>query len=241
VTAAVAVAVAAPAGLALGLLLDALALRLAAPGHVPAVPAVPGVRAVPDAGGVPAVPAVPAGRWRRPGVAVLTAALLAAVVAVHHASAPDLALGAVLVALLVPAALVDLDRRLIPNALTGPAALAAVALGVALDPGGQVERLAAGALAGGALLAAALARPDGMGLGDVKLAAVLGLLLGAPVAVALLVALACGVLAGAVVVARVGLAAGRRAAIPFGPSLAAGGVAAVLAGRPLLELYLGTA
>jgi len=176
---------------------------------------------------------------RYPLVEALTAGLLAAVVAVHLDSPPRLVLGAVLVAFLVPMALIDLDHRIIPNALTGPAALAAVALGLALDPSGQVERLAAGALAGGAFLAVALARPGGMGMGDVKLAGVLGLFLGAPVAVALLVALASGVVAGGVVVARLGVAVGRRATVPFGPFLALGGVVAVLAGAPLLELYLG--
>jgi leader peptidase (prepilin peptidase)/N-methyltransferase len=177
---------------------------------------------------------------RYPLVEALTAVLLAAVVAVHLDATPQLVLGLVLVAFLVPMALIDLDHRIIPNALTGPAALVAVVLGLALDPSGQVERLAAGALAGGFFLAAALARPGGMGMGDVKLAGVLGLFLGAPVAVALLVALVAGVAVSAVIVARVGVEAGRRTAVPFGPFLALGGVAAVLAGAPVLELYLGT-
>jgi leader peptidase (prepilin peptidase)/N-methyltransferase len=177
---------------------------------------------------------------RYPLVEALTAVLLAAVVAVHRDATAELVLGVVLVAFLVPMALVDLDNRIIPNALTGPAAVAAVALGLVLDPGGEVERLAAGALAGGFFLAAALARPGGMGMGDVKLAGVLGLFLGAPVAVALLVALVAGVLASAVIVARKGVAAGRRTAVPFGPFLALGGVAAVLAGQPLLHWYLSS-
>jgi leader peptidase (prepilin peptidase)/N-methyltransferase len=177
---------------------------------------------------------------RYPLVEALTAVLLAAVVAVHLDGTPQLVLGLVLVAFLVPMALIDLDHRIIPNALTGPAALAAVVLGLLLDPSGQVERLAAAALAGGFFLAAALARPGGMGMGDVKLAGVLGLFLGAPVAVALLVALVSGVAVSAVIVARVGVEAGRRTAVPFGPFLALGGVTAVLAGAPLLELYLGT-
>ena len=177
---------------------------------------------------------------RYPLVEATCAVLLAAVVAVHADDLPRLALGLVLVAFLVPMALIDLDHRIIPNALTGPAALVALVLGTALDPGGEVERLVAGALAGGFFLAAALARPGGMGMGDVKLAAVLGLFLGAAAAVALLVALVAGVLVSAVIVARRGVAAGRKTAVPFGPFLALGGVAAVLVGQPLLAWYLSS-
>jgi leader peptidase (prepilin peptidase)/N-methyltransferase len=133
----------------------------------------------------------------------------------------------VLAAALVPAVALDLRRRVIPDWVTGPAALAA--LGVALADGGGAAvapRVAAGALAGGFLLAAALARPGAMGLGDVKLAAVLGLLLGPRVAAALLVALLAGTAAGAALALRIGLARARRATIPFGPFLALGAVAA---------------
>ena len=103
-------------------------------------------------------------------------------------------LGLVLIAFLVPMALIDLEHRIIPNKLTGPAAIAAVVIGLALDPGGEPERLIAGAAGGGFFLLAALAAPGGMGMGDVKLAGVLGLFLGAAVAPALLIALITGVL-----------------------------------------------
>jgi leader peptidase (prepilin peptidase)/N-methyltransferase len=79
-----------------------------------------------------------------------------------------------------------------------------------------------------------------MGMGDVKLAGVLGLFLGANVAVALFAALVLGTVVGGVVMARVGAAAGRKTAVPFGPFLALGGVIAVLAGDPLIDAYLGT-
>jgi leader peptidase (prepilin peptidase)/N-methyltransferase len=84
---------------------------------------------------------------RYPLVEALTAALFAAVVAVHHDSATMLVLGLVLVAFLVPIALIDLDLRIIPNKLTLPAAILAVGLGTALDPGGEIERLVAGVAA----------------------------------------------------------------------------------------------
>jgi leader peptidase (prepilin peptidase)/N-methyltransferase len=75
-------------------------------------------------------------------------------------------------------------------------------------------------------------------MGDVKLAAVIGLFLGSAVAPAILVALFSGVLVGAVVIARKGPSEGRKTAIPFGPFLALGALVGVLAGQPLVNLYV---
>jgi leader peptidase (prepilin peptidase)/N-methyltransferase len=159
--------------------------------------------------------------------------------AVPYPPALSVAVGTLLVALLVPAVVVDLRERRIPNALTAPAAVVALTLGVALDPAGQPARLAA---AGGAvlfLLALRRPRPSGLGLGDVKLAGVLGLALGPVVVVALGAAFA----AGAVVAVAVALRAGRRAlrttTVPFGPYLAGGAAMAFVSGRPMLTAYLG--
>jgi leader peptidase (prepilin peptidase) / N-methyltransferase len=174
---------------------------------------------------------------RYPLVEALTAALAVATVLIKH-SASDIALGLVLVAVLVPVALIDLDRRIIPNKITLPAAIAAVAIGLALAPGKVPEQLIAGAAAGGFLLVFALAYPQGMGMGDVKLAAVLGLFLGRSVAVAVLVAVLTGALLGAALMARLGVARGRKTAIPFGPFLALGGIVALFAGPAIVHLYL---
>jgi leader peptidase (prepilin peptidase)/N-methyltransferase len=76
-----------------------------------------------------------------------------------------------------------------------------------------------------------------MGMGDVKLAGVMGLYLGVAVAPALLVAFLAGSLVGLVGVARLG-SAGRKVAIPFAPFLAAGGLVGLLAGNELVELYV---
>lgn len=173
-------------------------------------------------------------------VEAATAVLFVAIAAVRHDDAAGLVLGLVLVAFLVPLVLIDLDVRLLPNAITLPAAVAAIALGTVLDPSGEVERLLAGAAAGGFFLLAALAYPRGMGIGDVKLAAVLGLFLGRAVAAALLVALVAGVLVGAAIIARKGIAEGRKTGVPFGPFLALGGLVALLAGDLLVDAYLGT-
>jgi len=177
---------------------------------------------------------------RYPLVEAGTALLFAAVVAVHHADTAALVLGLVLVAFLVPIALIDLDHRIIPNRITAPAAVVAIGLGLALDPGGELERLIAGVAAGTLLAAPALLRPSGMGLGDAKLVAVLGLYLGAAVVPALFVAFIVGTIVGIVIIARKGMAQGRKTAVPFGPFLALGAVVGVLAGNELVSMYLGS-
>ena len=154
----------------------------------------------------------------------------------HSASA--IALGLVLVVVLVPVALIDLEHRIIPNKITLPAAVAAVAIGAALDLKGVPEQLIAGAGAGGFLLAFLLMYPRGMGMGDVKLAAVLGLFLGRSVGVAILAGVLTATLVGAVVIARVGVEAGRKTAVPFGPFLAFGGVIGLFAGPAIIHWYL---
>jgi leader peptidase (prepilin peptidase) / N-methyltransferase len=155
-----------------------------------------------------------------------------------NSGAAAIALAVALVLVLVPAALIDLEHRIIPNRLTAAGALLALGLGTGLDPSGEPGRLIAGAAAGGFLLAAALAYPGGMGMGDVKLAAVMGLFLGAAVAPALLIALLTGVLLGAVILARKGAHAGRKTAVPFGPFLALGGIVATFAGQPIVHWYV---
>lgn len=174
---------------------------------------------------------------RYPVVEAGTAALAVAVVLVKH-SPRDLALGLVLVAVLVPVALIDLDERIIPNRITLPAAVAAVLIGLALAPSKVPEQLIAGAAAAGFLLMFVLAYPRGMGMGDVKLAGVLGLYLGRSVAPALLAAVLAGTVLGAFVIARLGVQRGRKTAVPFGPLLALGGVVGLLAGPAIVHWYL---
>jgi len=176
---------------------------------------------------------------RYPLVEALTAALAAGVV-VAEDGPHDVLLGLALVAVLGPIALIDLDYRIIPNRLTALGAVAALSIGAATDLGGVPQQLIGGAAAGGFLLLAALARPGGMGMGDVKLAGMLGLFLGREVAVALLVAFVAGTLVGVVVMARRGVGEGRKTAIPFGPFLALGGVMGLLAGPALVDWYLST-
>ena len=151
----------------------------------------------------------------------------------------EVALGLVFVTMLVAVTLTDLEQRIIPNRILLVSAIAAAAIAAVADPGSLPERLAAGAAAGGLLFLAALAYPKGMGLGDVKLAATMGIFLGRNVGPALLVALLAGSLVGLAMILREGVAA-RKTAIPFGPFLALGGVVGLLAGDQLVDWYLST-
>jgi leader peptidase (prepilin peptidase) / N-methyltransferase len=176
---------------------------------------------------------------RHPLVELTTGGLYAAVVATQD-DAVGIVLGLLLVSALVPITLIDLDHRIIPNRITGPAAVAALVAIVALDLGFLGEALIAAAAAGGFFFAAALVNPRGMGMGDVKLAAMLGLYLGRAVAAAILVALVAGVVVGVVIIARKGAREGRKTAVAFGPFLALGGVVAFFAGQDLVDGYTDT-
>jgi leader peptidase (prepilin peptidase)/N-methyltransferase len=177
--------------------------------------------------------------WRYPLVELVTG-LLAAVVVLHFGPHEGLWLGLAFVALLVPVTVIDIDFRIIPNKLMIVGTVAAPAILALTDPGALPEHLIAAVAAGGFLLAAAIAYPSGMGMGDVKLAFVMGLFLGREVGVAMLVALVAGSLVGAAVIARKGSKEGRKTAIPFGPFLALGGVVGLLAGEPVVDWYLRT-
>jgi len=173
---------------------------------------------------------------RYPLVEALTALLCVGAV-LAHGSAAGIALSVTLVLILVPAALIDLEHRIIPNRLTAFGAVLAIGLGTGLDPSGELGRLAAGAAAGGFLLLAALAYPRGMGMGDVKLAGMMGLFLGSAVAPAMMIALIAGVVVGAVVIARKGAREGRKTAVPFGPFLALGALVGLFAGPAIVDWY----
>ena len=149
----------------------------------------------------------------------------------------ELALGLIFCALLVTVTLTDLEQRIIPNAILAAGAVAAVVIVAATDPSSLPDRAIAAAGAGGFLLLAALAYPRGMGMGDVKLAAVMGLFLGRAVVPAMFVAIVAGALVGVALLIRHGSEA-RKQAVPFGPFLALGGVVGLLAGDEILDWYL---
>jgi leader peptidase (prepilin peptidase) / N-methyltransferase len=176
---------------------------------------------------------------RYPLTELAVGALYAAVALVFWDEPGEMALGLVFVTTLVAITLTDLERRIIPNKILLVAALIGVAVAAVTDPSSLPERALAAAAAGGLLFLVALAYPRGMGLGDVKLAATMGLFLGRDVAPAIFVALLAGSVVGLALIARHGAAA-RKHAIPFGPFLALGGVAGLLAGEQMIDWYLGT-
>jgi len=176
---------------------------------------------------------------RYPLVEALTAALLAAVVLALGADR-DAWLGIAFVLVLVPVIFIDLDHRIIPNPITLIGAVAAIALVLLTRRDDLVEHLVAAAAAGGFLLLAALAYPSGMGIGDVKLAGVMGLFLGRDVGPAMFVALLAGSVVGVAIMRRKGIAEGRKTGVPFGPFLALGGLFGLFAGGPMVDWYLDT-
>jgi leader peptidase (prepilin peptidase) / N-methyltransferase len=170
-------------------------------------------------------------------VGVATVAL-AVVVALVQSSVAASVLRGLLILALVPCAVIDIERRIIPNRITGPASVVALIAGLALDPGGELTRVVWALGAGGFLLIASLLRPAGMGMGDVKLTGMMGLFLGRPVVVALFAALIASVLTGVALATRRGVYAARKTALPFGPYLAFGGVLAAFVGDSMIHWYL---
>ncbi|HEY0417285.1 MAG TPA: prepilin peptidase [Gaiellaceae bacterium] len=163
-------------------------------------------------------------------------ALLVAAASVKFGFSWDFAVAALFVAALVTVSATDIERRIIPNRVVLPAAAAVLAANTLLHP--SVEWALAGVGAAAFLLAAAVAKPGGMGMGDVKLAGLLGFMLGRDVTVALMAGFVAALLPSIVLFARHGSKA-RKMTIPLGPFLALGGVIALFAGRGVLHWYLG--
>jgi len=187
--------------------------------------------------------------WRIPSrypLVELASAGLLALVAWRIGWSPELPAYLLFAWTLLVLSVIDLDHKRIPNRLTYPLtpvlAVLLVAAGLAGgDPGQALRALLGGVVAFAVLLALALINPRGMGLGDVKLAAFLGLGLGFLGWDHLVLGLfAAFLLGGLVAVALLALRRrGRRDEIPFGPWLAAGSLVAVLLGEPLIAAYLG--
>jgi leader peptidase (prepilin peptidase) / N-methyltransferase len=139
-------------------------------------------------------------------------------------------------AMLVAVAAIDLDHHIVPNRILIPAAAWGVISAALVRLSDLPELLAWGAGAFAFLLIAALIHPAGMGMGDVKLAGVMGLYLGSSVVPALLAAFLTGSAYGIAVMARHGAAA-RKRGVPFAPFLALGGVIGLMLGPELVDWY----
>jgi leader peptidase (prepilin peptidase)/N-methyltransferase len=175
---------------------------------------------------------------RYPAIELLTAVAFAAIVLVNGFDR-SLIWELPFAAMLIAVAGIDLEHRIIPNKILLPAAVFGAAAAAALRPDALPELAIAAAGAFAAFLLAAIAYPAGMGMGDVKLAGVMGLFLGTAVIPALFVAFLAGTVVGLAVIARHG-ADGRKKGVPFGPFLALGGVVGLLAGSDLIDLYTRT-
>lgn len=172
---------------------------------------------------------------RYPLIEALTAVTFTTVATIAGVDA-ELWLQLPFAALMIAVAAIDLEHRIVPNRLLAPAVVWAVGAWAAVDAGFLSEALAAGAGAFAFLLLAALAYPAGMGMGDVKLAGVMGLYLGLSVIPALAVAFLAGSIVGLAIMLRNGRDA-RKTGVPFAPFLAFGGLVGLLAGTELISLY----
>lgn len=172
---------------------------------------------------------------RYPAIELATAALAAIPVATFGPTASGLAAALMAVAL-VPIVVIDLQHRLIPDVIVLPAAVVALALVIAADPGRWWQPVVAAAGAGGFLFLLWLFYPGGMGLGDVKLALLMGAVLGTAVIPALGIAFLAGSVLGVAMLLRHGSAA-RKMAVPFGPFLAVGALVALWWGPAMVGWY----
>ena len=171
-----------------------------------------------------------------PAVELLTGVLLAGCVLDFGLSAKT-AVAAFFCATLIAVSAIDFEHRIIPNRIVLPATVLVLLANTARDL--SPEWIVAGLAASGFLFAAALAYPAGMGMGDVKLALLMGVALGKTVSVALMAGMLAAMIPGIFLFARHGKKA-RKIGIPFGPFLALGSVVALFWGHGILDAYLST-
>lgn len=174
---------------------------------------------------------------RYPIVEAVTGLLCAACV-LRFGADQDVWLPLCFVLLLVPIALIDIDHHIIPNVLTLIGVVAGFALVVAFQTDELTEHIIAMVGAGGFFLIAAIVYPSGMGIGDVKLAGVMGIFLGRDVVPAIFVALLAGSIVGGVIIARLGFEKGRKEGLPFGPWLCLGSLVGLFYGEAIVDWYL---
>ena len=173
---------------------------------------------------------------RYPAVELATALLVAACFW-NFGLTGDAVVAAYFCAALVVLSAIDAERRILPDLIVLPSWLLVLGANIVLQPDRWVEWVGASLGASLFLFLALVAYPRGMGMGDVKLALLLGAMLGKAVGVGLMIGMLSALLASSVLFARHGLGA-RKMAIPFGPFLAFGAIVALFVGQPLLDAYL---
>ena len=170
-----------------------------------------------------------------PAVEAATALLVVTSVAVFGLT-PEGLLAAGFCAVLVTLSAIDLRHRIVPNRIVVPAAIVALAAHTAIDP--SLAWLGWSLVAAGAVFLVVLAHPEGPGMGDVKLALLLGGVLGATVTVALVVGLFAALVPSAVLVSRRGASA-RKMCVPLVPFLSLGAVIALFVGSAIVDACVG--
>jgi leader peptidase (prepilin peptidase) / N-methyltransferase len=175
--------------------------------------------------------------WRYPAVELATAVLVAACF-LRFCFSGRAFVAAYFCAALVVLSAIDAERRILPDLIVLPSWALVLGAQIALEPGKTLEWVAASLGASLFLFLALVAYPRGMGMGDVKLALLLGAALGKAVAVGMMVGMLAALAFSTVLFVRHGLAA-RKMAIPFGPFLAFGAIVALFVGDALLSAYLG--
>jgi leader peptidase (prepilin peptidase) / N-methyltransferase len=175
--------------------------------------------------------------WRYPAVELATAVLVAACFLNWGLSGRAL-VNAYFCAALVVLSAIDAERRILPDLIVLPSFVVVLASNIALEPDRAVEWIAASFGASLFLFLALVAYPKGMGMGDVKLALLLGAALGKAVSVGMMVGMLSALVFSVVLFARHGIGA-RKMFIPFGPFLAFGALVALFAGDAVLDAYLG--
>jgi leader peptidase (prepilin peptidase)/N-methyltransferase len=170
-------------------------------------------------------------------VATLTAGLFAAIT-LKIGFEPRLAPALLLTALIVPASAIDLNHRIIPNAINFPGAFVVFAVASVAQPG-RILEFVLGGLGCFLFLGVAWAiSPKGMGLGDVKMALMIGLGTGRYAFVAMFAGFLASTALAVYVLTRRG-SEGRKTTFPFGPFLAFGTVVALIWGPAISPYLLG--
>ncbi len=170
-----------------------------------------------------------------PAVEAVTALLVVICFAVYGLTAYA-ALAAGFCAVLVALSAIDANERIVPNRIVVPAAGVALVVHTAIDP--SLAWLAWALIAAAGLFLVVLAYPRGLGMGDVKLALLLGAMLGAAVTVALMLGLFAALVPAAALLSRHGASA-RKMGVPLVPFLSLGAVVALFFGDAILDAYLG--
>jgi leader peptidase (prepilin peptidase) / N-methyltransferase len=166
----------------------------------------------------------------RPLGSLLAAAIALAALGRYGLSAAGL-IAAFTCGVLVVLSVIDIESHRLPNRIVLPSAAIVLVARLASEPEHWQAWLFAGLGAFALFLVFALIYPAGLGMGDVKLALLLGFALGGAVMPALLVGTLAGAAAGVVLLVRHGAKA-RRRALPFGPFLAFGAIAILLISAP---------